>query len=90
MHAGLFDMPTQRQLVDSMDADKSAVVRALDALEARGLVRREPHPTDRRAHAIVITEAGQTLLGRVAEAVRRTEEQLTTGSRPRNWSCCTR
>jgi DNA-binding MarR family transcriptional regulator len=78
LHVGLLGMPTQRQLVDSMGVDKSSVVRALDTLEARGLVRREPHPTDRRAHAVVVTEAGQAVLGQVTAAAGRTEARLTT------------
>ncbi|RAG82945.1 MarR family transcriptional regulator [Streptacidiphilus pinicola] len=82
MHVGLLGMLTQRQLVDSMGVDKSAMVRALDALEARGLVRREAHPTDRRAHAVILTDAGRATLERVMAAVRRTEERMTTGFTP--------
>jgi DNA-binding MarR family transcriptional regulator len=33
----------------------------LDRLEARGLVRREPHPEDRRRQRLVLTEAGLAL-----------------------------
>ncbi len=78
LHIGLLGMQTQRQLVDSMGVDKSAMVRTLDALEARGLVRREAHPTDRRAHAIVMTDAGRVMLDQVTAAASRTDEQLTT------------
>ncbi|MFC9755341.1 MarR family winged helix-turn-helix transcriptional regulator [Streptomyces sp. NPDC056921] len=77
LHIGLLGMQTQRQLVDGMGVDKSTMVRTLDALEARGLVRREAHPTDRRAHAIVMTNAGRAMLDRVTTAVRRTDEQMT-------------
>ena len=77
IHVGLLGLLTQRQLVESMGVDKSAMVRSLDALEARGLVRREPHPTDRRAHVVVVTEEGQEMVGRVAEAVDRTEARTT-------------
>lgn len=78
LHIGLLDMQTQRQLVDSMGVDKSAMVRTLDALEARGLVRREAHPTDRRAHVVVLTDAGLEMLDRVTTATRHTEDRLTT------------
>ncbi|MFE9427469.1 MarR family winged helix-turn-helix transcriptional regulator [Kitasatospora sp. NPDC006697] len=73
---------TQRQLMDVVGMDKSAMVRQLDQLEARGLVRRRPHPTDRRAHAVELTEAGRRLLGRVLEAADRAEERLLTGLAP--------
>ncbi|QNS02850.1 MarR family winged helix-turn-helix transcriptional regulator [Streptomyces xanthii] len=78
LHICLLGMQTQRQLVDSMGVDKSMMVRTLDTLEARGLVRREAHPTDRRAHAIVVTDAGRAMYDQVAAAVSRTEERLTT------------
>lgn len=78
LHIGLLGMQTQRQLVDSMGVDKSAMVRTLDALEARGLVRREAHPTDRRAHAVVLTDTGRAMVDRVAAAATRTDERMTT------------
>ncbi|MEY9876674.1 DNA-binding MarR family transcriptional regulator [Streptacidiphilus sp. MAP12-33] len=78
LHIGLLEMQTQRQLVDSMGVDKSAMVRTLDALEARGLVRREAHPTDRRAHAVVLTPAGQELLAQVEAAAERTDARATS------------
>ncbi|MEU6549840.1 MarR family transcriptional regulator [Streptomyces sp. NPDC046915] len=77
LHICRLGMQTQRQLVDSMGVDKSMMVRTLDALEARGLVRREAHPTDRRAHAIVATNAGRAMFDQVAAAIRRTEERMT-------------
>ena len=82
MHVGLLGVLTQRQLVDSMGVDKSAMVRALDALEARGLVRHEEHPTDRRAPTVIPTDAGRVTLERVVAAVRRTEERMTSGFTP--------
>lgn len=56
---------TQRQLIDLMGSDKSTMVRTVDELEARGLARRQPHPHDRRAHAVEITPAGRELLAQV-------------------------
>ncbi|WP_051943161.1 MarR family winged helix-turn-helix transcriptional regulator [Streptacidiphilus rugosus] len=77
MHLGHLGPQTQRQLVERVNSDKSAMVRYIDALEARGLVRREPHPTDRRAQLIVLTDAGRVLLAEVQEAADRTEDRLT-------------
>ncbi len=39
----------------------TSVTNAVDRLEAAGLVRRVPHPTDRRATLIEITDAGRAL-----------------------------
>ena len=51
-------------------------------LEARGLVERSPHPTDRRAHQIRATEAGRDMFWKARPAVRRREEALEAGLSP--------
>jgi DNA-binding MarR family transcriptional regulator len=43
----------------------------LDRLAARGLVRREPDPGDRRRHVLVLTAEGEAVLRRIRS--RRTE-----------------
>jgi DNA-binding MarR family transcriptional regulator len=43
----------------------------VDDLEAQGLVRRRPHPTDRRAKVVEATRKGRTL-------ARRADEILST------------
>ncbi|WP_194908726.1 MarR family winged helix-turn-helix transcriptional regulator [Catenulispora rubra] len=48
-------------------------------LEARGLVERAPHPTDRRAHQLHATEAGLEMFAKARPAVRRREEELEAG-----------
>jgi DNA-binding MarR family transcriptional regulator len=42
--------------------DPSSMVSTIDELEARGLVERRSHPTDRRAHALHVTPAGRRTL----------------------------
>src|SRR5260370_27312268 len=39
----------------------------LDQLEERGLVRRSPHPEDRRSIYVTLTRAGQTLLDKAID-----------------------
>ncbi|MGP8299512.1 MarR family winged helix-turn-helix transcriptional regulator [Streptomyces inhibens] len=39
--------------------DRSGVTRRASRLEGAGLIRREPDPTDRRAHLLVLTEQGE-------------------------------
>lgn len=39
--------------------DRAEVSRALNTLEARGLVRRDPHPTKRNSRLVSLTEAGK-------------------------------
>lgn len=51
-------------------------------LEARGLVERSPHPTDRRAHQVHATEAGREMYRKARPAVRRREDALEAGLSP--------
>src|SRR2546423_1381320 len=63
---------SQRQLIDVLGSDKSAMVRTVDDLERRGLAWRAPALADRRAYAVELTPAGRDLLAdtaRVADAV---------------------
>ncbi|MGO4615487.1 MarR family winged helix-turn-helix transcriptional regulator [Nocardia sp. 2YAB30] len=50
---------TARELAARMSCEPSNATFVLDRLEQQDLIRREPHPTDRRAKQIVLTSAGQ-------------------------------
>jgi DNA-binding MarR family transcriptional regulator len=47
-----------RELAAAFACDASYITAVVDALEERGLARREPHPTDRRVRTVVLTETG--------------------------------
>lgn len=53
--------PSQRELSEFLQLDPSQIVSLIDDLEGRGLVRREPDATDRRAKVVVATDAGREL-----------------------------
>jgi len=50
---------TQRQLADALEVSPRNVTTLVDSLEATGFVTRTPHPTDRRAIGVVLTEKGK-------------------------------
>ncbi|MCC5032208.1 MarR family transcriptional regulator [Streptomyces sp. WAC 00631] len=52
---------TQRALAAHLRVTPRNVTGLLDALQADGLVAREPHPDDRRATLVTLTEPGRTL-----------------------------
>ncbi|WP_405387081.1 MarR family transcriptional regulator [Streptomyces sp. NBC_01102] len=53
---------SQQELSEQLRIDRSVMVGCIDGLEDSGLVRREPHPRDRRAYAVTLTpEAGPAL-----------------------------
>ena len=65
----LTDRPlTLAELAYSMAVDAPAATVAVNELEDRGLVQRTPHPTNRRAKLVQLTEAGRRTV-HVARAV---------------------
>lgn len=62
---------TMGELAESLGMDRPNVTVLVDELEGQGLVRRRPHPTDRRAKLVEATRKGQTL-------ARRAEDVLGT------------
>ncbi len=53
---------TSRQLCTSLGILPPNFVGMLDTLEKRGLVERQPHPSDKRAQCLHLTEAGGSLV----------------------------
>ncbi|NWF56022.1 MAG: MarR family transcriptional regulator [Syntrophaceae bacterium] len=51
----------------------------IDRMETAGLVRREDHPTDRRAYQICLTPRGKELEEKLDEVVARAYKHLTRG-----------
>lgn len=56
-----------RDLVSAFRLDPSYLTSVVDTLERRGVARREPHPTDRRAKTVIVTEEGRRVLARAQE-----------------------
>lgn len=50
---------TQRELAAALRCSTRQVTALVDALEQSGHVRRDPHPTDRRAHIVALTDRGR-------------------------------
>ena len=59
---------TLRALAELVAADPPYVTLMVDDLEERGLVKRIPHPTDRRAKLVKLTAAGRAAAAR-ADAI---------------------
>lgn len=58
---------TLREIAQVAEVDPSAATVAVDRLEHRGLVRRQPHPDDKRRKMVHLTDEGL----RAAEAAKR-------------------
>ncbi len=64
---------TQRDLAAHAGTDPMMTSQVVRALEAKGLVTREPHPVDKRAWAIAPTLDGRALANRANHAVEATD-----------------
>jgi DNA-binding MarR family transcriptional regulator len=56
---------------DRLQVHPASVTNLVDRLEAQGLVRRVPHPTDRRATLAEITDAGRKVAGTATDDLNR-------------------
>ncbi|MFJ9634536.1 MarR family winged helix-turn-helix transcriptional regulator [Streptomyces sp. NPDC091280] len=68
---------TMRELAVKMSCEPSNATIVIDKLEALQLIERRPHPTDRRAKQLVLTEDGTELRERVLKALA--DEPIFTG-----------
>ncbi|MFI1971074.1 MarR family transcriptional regulator [Streptomyces cinnamoneus] len=65
-----------RGLATLLVCDASNVTGIVDRLEARGLVRREPDPADRRVKNVVATDEGREIIQRVRGEMQATHSAL--------------
>ncbi|HEY5821182.1 MAG TPA: MarR family transcriptional regulator [Propionibacteriaceae bacterium] len=63
---------TQAALASALEVTPRTVTSLVDALESTGYVERRPHPTDRRAVLVALTEFGRMTMATMA----REREQL--------------
>ncbi|HEV2738241.1 MAG TPA: MarR family transcriptional regulator [Candidatus Elarobacter sp.] len=72
----------QGEVADALGADRSTMVRLVDQLERRGLVRRDPHPGDRRTVLPALTAEGRALLERATPLVHASEDAFAGALSP--------
>jgi DNA-binding MarR family transcriptional regulator len=72
----------QRAIVDGLAIGSSTIVGVLDDLERTGLAERRPSPTDRRTHAVFLSEDGRRVLAEARVIAQRIREELFAPLRP--------
>jgi DNA-binding MarR family transcriptional regulator len=70
------DGQSQRAIGDSLNLHPNRMVSMVDELERRRLVRRRPHPVDRRARVVTLTPSGQRLLEKAFHVAFGIEDEL--------------
>jgi DNA-binding MarR family transcriptional regulator len=78
LHAGQEER-TPSQLMALLGTDTAGMTKLLDRLVHKGLLRRRPHPGDRRAVVVELTEPGRALLPRIPPVFGRVTGQLLAG-----------
>ncbi len=66
----------QTEVCDALGIKRTNFVAMIDALEARGLVRRHESPSDRRSHALMLTPAGLELMPKLHATSEAHERRL--------------
>lgn len=72
-------MLSQKDLAARIGIEPPTLVRQLDDLERRGLVRREAIERDRRTNAVYLTEAAGPVLDAILEIAEQVRREITGG-----------
>jgi DNA-binding MarR family transcriptional regulator len=67
---------SQHQAAQRLAIDRTTMVTLLDGLEAKGLVERHPHPSDRRRNVVELTPDGRRVLDKATRATREAERRF--------------
>jgi DNA-binding MarR family transcriptional regulator len=68
--------PTQQELAQHARTDPMMTSQVLRTLESKNLIQREPHPRDRRAKALTVTQEGRRLANRAVSAVEACDREF--------------
>lgn len=66
----------QSRLAEAMEVDRSTIVKVVDQLQARGLITREPSPSDKRSYGLRLTAHGAAELPRIQRLMLAHEDEF--------------
>ncbi|WP_377291648.1 MarR family winged helix-turn-helix transcriptional regulator [Rhizobium sp. SG2393] len=72
---------TQRQLLDRVDIEQATMANTLARMQRDGLIERRPHPNDRRAQLVFLTDKARAIEEEAKAAARAVEDDLFKGFR---------
>ena len=73
------DEVIQKDMAETMGKDKSAILRMIDTLEEKELVRRVVGRADRRKNNIMVTKKGERIIGQYLKIEFELTEELQQG-----------
>ncbi|RWX76614.1 MarR family transcriptional regulator [Neorhizobium lilium] len=72
---------TQKQLLDKLEVEQATLANTLARMERDGLIARHPHPGDKRAQIITLTELGRDLERQALDAAAEADAAMFQGFR---------
>ncbi len=70
---------TQAEMAESLEIQPISLVRLIDRLCDHGLIERRPHPHDRRANRLYLTEKGHATFARLVPLGREISAEILSG-----------
>jgi len=67
---------TQKQLLDRVDIEQATMANTLSRMERDGLVERRPHPSDKRAQLVFLTNKAAAMQAEAIEAAMAADTDL--------------
>lgn len=67
------------ELSRALGIDNSAITRQVDALEKKGLAKREVNPSDRRQYIISLTDKGRDNVKILSKIANQTNDRIKDG-----------
>lgn len=78
-HVAAAEGQSQQALAEALRIPPSRVVTLVDGLEQRGLLERQPVPSDRRVHALHLSREGRRVLRKVMDVSAAHEAEVCAG-----------
>lgn len=77
---------TPKQLVPLLALTPPKVTMVVDRLQGQGWIARQPHPTDGRSQQVLLTAAGQALVGRLLPVAQAMEAEVAARFSAAEWA----
>jgi DNA-binding MarR family transcriptional regulator len=72
---------TQKQLLERVDIEQATMANTLARMERDLLIERRPHPSDKRAQLVFLTDKGSAMQAEAIEAAIAADQDLFKGFR---------
>lgn len=79
LQVNTIEPPTMSTFCKLYACDASNITGIIDGLEQKGLVSRQPHPSDRRIKIIHLERAGKAMQDKIIKRLAETSEHLFAG-----------